>query len=386
MPKETHMLREIREQPAVLKRVRESVSAFLDENPLKSRNLRTVVLTGCGDMEFSGRIAAWMTLLPGQKVKSVSSMEMRWFSGQCTGRDLVIAASASGRTPRTVEAARLARKSGAEVWGITGNPGSMLCDAVDKAIVLDTGPRRELTRHAYAGYHHNVPQTKSFTAALTATLMVLREAGCMERETGSELDCVADLVCGDNLSQLERGADRFIDDRFKSKNASISRVSLLGSGPWKPVVDYGAAKLIEMAIPARSQCLEENNHLEMFLTDEHELMVLLAPDDQSWTRAEELLKPYARLNAMRLMLAPRSLTGCDDLFSQDFHGSALISIPEGNGRGPVNVFGATAALQVLAAALGPAFGRDIDQWVGGVRTGLIEELGQELVRNTRIMS
>jgi N-acetylmuramic acid 6-phosphate etherase len=54
--------------------------------------------------------------------------------------DCVIATSASGTTPYTVEGLRAARAAGAKTIGIAGNAGSPLLADADVAVLLDTGP------------------------------------------------------------------------------------------------------------------------------------------------------------------------------------------------------------------------------------------------------
>ena len=94
------------------------------------------------------------------------------------------------------------------------------------------------------------------------------------------------------------------------------------------------------------------------------------------------LAPYSRFGALRIVLAPSSITGTQGGCSVDPSGAVVITLPEG--RGVCNLFNTVVALQLLTASLGRALCRDIDQWVGGQRTALIEEMGQELVRNSRI--
>jgi N-acetylmuramic acid 6-phosphate etherase len=55
-------------------------------------------------------------------------------------KDVVIALSASGRTPYTLAALECARKKGAATVGVTSNPGSPLARAAEIAIVVDVGP------------------------------------------------------------------------------------------------------------------------------------------------------------------------------------------------------------------------------------------------------
>ena len=54
--------------------------------------------------------------------------------------DCVIATSASGTTPYTLEGLRAARAAGAKTVGIAGNAGSPLLMDADVAVLLDTGP------------------------------------------------------------------------------------------------------------------------------------------------------------------------------------------------------------------------------------------------------
>jgi fructoselysine-6-P-deglycase FrlB-like protein len=330
-------------------------------------------------MDFAARTAAWLAATAGKpRVAAHRSMDMRWIASSLGPEDLVIVASFSGRTPRTIEAAMSAGKRGCTVWGITGNPDSLVTKAVDQVLLLRTGPAEELTRHAYAGYHRIVPQTKTFAAVLLAMIHVLVGAGCISPARAKALESLKE-DSAKSLSRLESAVFEFKEQGFRK----VERVALLGSGPWHPLAAFGAAKLLEMAIPARCQCLEENNHLEMFITRPDDLIVLIAPDEPSWTRAQELLEPYGRFDALRLALIGPGLHEDDRPFAKD--GPDLCRITLDRGEDLFLVFQTVTAIELLAAALGPALGRDIDQWVGGIRTKLIEEMGLALVRGSKIM-
>jgi fructoselysine-6-P-deglycase FrlB-like protein len=374
---ETTMLREIREQPDLLQRVGEQVRAFQNQHSLKTGRFRALHLVGCGDMDFSARTAAGSAGPEGARVQAHRAMDMRWQAAHLCKDDLVIAASFSGRTPRTLESALLASKQGARVWGITGNAGSPLTQVVEEVLVLNTGPAEELVRHAYAGYHHNVPQTKTFTAVLRAFFDLLRGAGCLPQSLGIQLDSLA----GDMarfLPDLEERVDRFMAASFRP----VDRIAVLGSGPWRALSAYGAAKFLEMAVPARCQCIEENNHLEMFVTQADDFLIFLAPDGDSFSRAREMFGPYDRFGSLSLVLAPSTVTGYQEAFKPDVDGAAMITLPDG-GRITL-IFAAAFVLQLLAERIGLHLGRDINHWVGGVRTPLIESLGQVLVRDSKI--
>ncbi len=57
-----------------------------------------------------------------------------------TAEDVVVAITASGRTPYALGAVVAGRSAGAATIGISNNPGSRLSDLVDVAIEVDTGP------------------------------------------------------------------------------------------------------------------------------------------------------------------------------------------------------------------------------------------------------
>jgi len=86
------------------------------------------------------------------------------------------------------------------------------------------------------------------------------------------------------LPVLEKKVTLFMEQGFRP----VERVSILASGPWRALAGFGSAKFLEMAIPSRYQCLEENNHLEMFVTQAQDFIVFLAPDMSSWIRAQGL--------------------------------------------------------------------------------------------------
>ncbi len=285
------MKREIADQPDVLRRAVSAVDAFLDGRDFSLPEGGRIHIVGCGDMDFSARGAAALFLCTVQCEKKTdvlahSSMEMRWDVANLSPRDVVLVASFSGRTPRTVEAALLAKKTGARVIGITGNRDSTFAEQLDEVLLLDTGPTDELNRHAYGGYHANVPQTKTYTAALMTELLLIARLTGDRGEWRDDLEEIPDLVG----SQISAMTPRF-DDWVKTALPGWDSVVILGSGPWRPAAAFGAAKFLEMSIPSRHQCLEEFNHLELFLTGAESRVVFLCPDRKSWGRAAEVFGP-----------------------------------------------------------------------------------------------
>ena len=280
---------EIREQPAViarfLARAEESLRAALGD-----RDPRGLHFVGCGDMFFAAEASAWIADAElSRPARAWRSMDLRWMAPRLTGEDLVVCASVSGRTPRTLEAALAARRAGARVAGVSDDESSPLARAVDALVPLRASPAESLAAGDYPGYQHQVAQTKTFTAALLAEVALAAYAA--ERSL-NRLAGVPRAVAAANAAvepAIRAGAAAWFGGR--------ERVVVLASGPHLPFARYGAAKLLEYAIDARAQCIEEFNHLEAFVTDERSLLVLLAPDTPSAQRAAELLDAWSELGA-----------------------------------------------------------------------------------------
>ena len=359
---------EIQEQPAVLSRVLRAVRPAIEDfiEPGMQQRLH---LVGCGDMFFAADVVSWFARLHLHlDVRSWRGMDFRWMASELGPEDLVVCASVSGRTPRVIEAARAARRAGARVLGITDNEGSPFSKEVDRAVLLQTSPPSALSAGPYPGYHHPVGQTKTYTAVLLAELVAAaRAAG----DDALDLEAVPARVAASlpGLSRLvAAGAPEWLAGR--------ENVLVLGSGPHLGTALYGAAKFLEYAVRAQAQCLEEVNHLEIFVADELTLAVILAPDGPSLSRAEELPEPWENLGVRSLVVGPAASHPAG-------RADRLPLEPEAPHVAP---FVQAAALQLIAYRGAVALGRDPNAWLGGVRTDLLIETSRRTVRGSRILS
>lgn len=358
---------DIGEQPRVLARVLESTRHAVEDFVQPGR-WRRLHLVGCGDMFFAAKVMSWFARLHFHlEVHPWRSMDLRWLAAQLGEDDLVICASVSGRTPRTVEAARTARRAGARVLGITDNANSPLSGEIDGVALLDTSPPAALSAGIYPGYHHQVAQTKTYTAVLLAEMIAAaRAAG----NKSFDFEAIPNKV-GTALPDLSASIVAGAEDWF----AGRERVAVLASGPHSATALYGAAKFTEYAIPAHAQCLEEFNHLELFLADERTLALVLAADDASVRRAAELLEPWERLGVRSVVIGP----------AMQYPGRRTDNVPLEHEEPHVSPFVQAVALQTLAYRGAVALGRDADAWVGGVRTELIIETSRVTIRGSEVV-
>lgn len=360
---------EIAEQPEVLRRVltttRPRLEALVDVGIGDDVGARTLSFVGCGDMCFAAETAAWIARLHcAARAQAWHSMDLCWSAGQLGADDLVICSSISGRTSRTIEAARLARLAGAHVIGITDNEEAPLSGEVSGLAVLNTSPKDELVKGPYPGYHHQIAQTKTYTAALLAELLVVTRASGV----ALDLDSIPDRLAM-RLPELDTAIGGSASEWFSER----PRVVVLASGPHLGTARYGRAKFLEYAIPATAQCLEEFNHLELFVADERTVAVVLAPDETSRRRAVELLEPWEDLGLRSIVLG----------IPGNYPGRRTALVPIENDGKHVTPFVFALALQLLAYHGAVALGRDPDQWLGGVRTNLVNRASQRTIRGSR---
>lgn len=370
------MATEIREQPDRLRCVLESAPSRIRDALGPTASWRSVRFVGCGDMAFAAQSAAIDARARGLRAHAHRSMDLRWVARELGPRDLVVAGSISGRTPRTVEAAALARAAGARTVAVTASPDSRLAKACDSVLSLALSSRAEREGHAYPGYRHAIAQTASYTAALLAFLCVADapgragasgEAGTGRAPGSDVLASVPDRLEA-ALRDLEPAGSRAVRDL-----GSFDEMVVLGSGPWLPTARYAAAKLLEFAVPARAQCLEEFHHLEVFVAGPGTAALLLAPDAASAGRAREIAEPLAELGVRCALIAA----------APGVAGLPFVEVVPGSFRRVL--FPATAALQWIAVHAAAAAGRDTGRWLGGVRTQELTAYATRVIRGSRVL-
>lgn len=356
-PPQPAFLHEVADQPRLLQRLLREAASFARQLP-RGRAGGRLWLVGCGDMSFAARTAADIASCRGRtRVQALRAMDLRWWHEVLRPGDRVVAASISGRTPRTLEALALARRRGAVTVALTDDPTSPLAQAAAAVLTIGSAPPAELRRDPYAGYAHEVPQTRTYLGALAVLLWIAdptlsRELAAvpaaLESARGQAHRCARELAA-------------------LAARAPLQRVLVLASGPHAATASYGAAKLLEYAIEAQAQCLEEYHHLEMFVCDQRTLLLALCPDPpstQRWLEAADL---------------PRELGARTYLWSSLPPASNLPALPLAS-----TAFLAAQALQLSAYELALSLGRNVNQWVGGVRRELIRRMSEQAVRGSEV--
>jgi glucosamine--fructose-6-phosphate aminotransferase (isomerizing) len=270
--------------------LRESTPAFDRRargllTPPEWTSVRKVYLTGDGD-SYHASCAAEMAFetIAGVACEPMSALRFLeyaspWMHELHSEQVVVIATSASGTTPRVLQAIERGREHGALTVAVTGTPDSAVTRAADRVLEVEV-PRRERS-----------PGIRTYQASLLGLLLVAILMGeargrCLPEEANDlrrELVALADAMDATNAAIA--APCRELADAIGDAPA----MSMVGSGPSYGTALFSAAKMVEAAgVMAVAQDLEEWWHVERFARPTDMPLFVIAPPGRSRWRAGEL--------------------------------------------------------------------------------------------------
>jgi glucosamine--fructose-6-phosphate aminotransferase (isomerizing) len=260
------MLKEIHEQPAVIKRL---LSGGLKEMRRFAfpKNVKNIVVIACGTAYHAGLVGKYIIeSLARVPVWVDFSSEFRYRSPIVNKNTLVIAVSQSGETADTLAAAREAKKKGAKIISICNVVGSSLTRESDKVFYTLAGPEI------------GVASTKAYTAQLAVFYMLGLE---FARSRGS-LEPAAYKDGYKALEKIPALMEKVLGLRGKikkiaSRHHHFGSFLFLGRNVNFPSALEGALKLKEISyIPAEGYAAGEMKHGPIALIDEYRAVVCVA--------------------------------------------------------------------------------------------------------------
>jgi glucosamine--fructose-6-phosphate aminotransferase (isomerizing) len=255
-------------------------------------SIRKIYLIGAGD-SFHASCAAEMAYESFADIDCISMSAFRFLEygsrrlrDEPIGQNLMIGVSASGGTPRVLEAVQRAKEYGCLTIGITGKTGSKLTQVVDQTVTVEL-PDNERS-----------PGIRTFQASLIGLFLIAIQLGQARKELPDEQ---ADLIRTELV-----GLANVIGATITSIAAPCAEVAkmiadstsllVVGSGPSYGTALFGAAKLNEaVGILAVGQDLEEWWHVERFAYPTDMPVFVIAPPGRSHARASEFAMTANRL-------------------------------------------------------------------------------------------
>jgi glucosamine--fructose-6-phosphate aminotransferase (isomerizing) len=260
------MLKEIHEQPAVLKRLLSSGAREIRRFSYP-RKIKNIVIVACGTAYHAGLVGKYIIESLARIPVAVDlSSEFRYRDPIVDKGTLVLAISQSGETADTLAAVREAKKKGACVVSICNVVGSSLTRESDHVFYTLAGPEI------------GVASTKAYTAQLAVLYMFGLELA-RSLKTISQNSFKASWKVLNSIPALQAEilkAHRSVE-KVGRKHHKFGSFLFLGRNINFPSALEGALKLKEISyIPAEGYAAGEMKHGPIALIDEYRAVVCIA--------------------------------------------------------------------------------------------------------------
>lgn len=280
---EHFMLKEIYEQPAVMRDVMRGRIRLQDNNVHlggiidhieQLRGATRIVILACGTSWHSGLIGEYLieefARIP---VEVDYASEFRYRNPIIGHGDVVIVISQSGETADTLAALRLAKKQGATVMGI--------CNVVGSTIARET----DFGMYTHAGPEIGVASTKAFTAQVIALIMLSVAMSKGRTMSDAEIATLLNELVSvpDKVEKILQLNDEIVS--IAKHYSSAQNFLYLGRQYNFPVALEGALKMKEISyIHAEGYPAAEMKHGPIALIDEDMPVVFIATHDGSYMK------------------------------------------------------------------------------------------------------
>jgi glutamine---fructose-6-phosphate transaminase (isomerizing) len=347
-----HMLKEIHEQPKVIRDTLEGritktkvlEPAFgVKAGPIFDR-VKSVTIVACGSSFYTGSIAKyWIEGLAGLPCHVEIASEYRYRGVAVPPDSLFVTISQSGETADTLAALRMAKTAG---YAAT----LTLCNVATSSIVRES----DLALTLEAGPEIGVASTKAFVAQLVdlalLTILLARRRGLSterEAELVSALHGLAGVV--EETLRLDPVTEKLAEQFMDLKHALF-----LGRGSLYPVALEGALKLKEISyIHAEGYPAGELKHGPLALVDENMPVVAVAPNDDLLSKLQSNLQVVRARGGKLFVFADRNAGFVNE------PGVTVIPVPSVHEMLAPIVY--TVPLQLLAYHAAVLKGTDVDQ-------------------------
>jgi glucosamine--fructose-6-phosphate aminotransferase (isomerizing) len=347
-----YMQKEIFEQPSALsdtlygrianrRVVPESLGPRAAELLPKVQQLHIVA---CGTSYHAGCVGKyWIESLAGIPCQVEIASEFRYRHVVVPPGTLFVTLSQSGETADTLEALRMAKRSGyLASLAVCNSPHSSMVRESDLVMMTQAGPEI------------GVASTKAFTTQLLAMLLISLMLGRLrtlspEREAEFVGHLIHAAVAVEQALELDPEL-RLLAEDFAEKHHAL----FLGRGPMWPIAMEGALKLKEISyVHAEAYAAGELKHGPLALIDEEMPVIVVAPNNDLLDKLKANMQVVRARGGQLYVFADRE-TG---LKSEP--GITVINVPHADRLIAPIVY--TVPLQLLAYHVAVLKGTDVDQ-------------------------
>ena len=294
----SRMAAEIREQPAVWRRILSEAAAIgAAAACIRAARPRFVLLAARGTSDHAalyGKYLAEIRCRLPAGLASPSAFTLYGAEPDLSGA-LVIAISQSGASPDLVQTVEMARRRGALTLALTNSPGSELAGAAELALDVHAGPERA------------VAATKSYTAQLLTLFLLLDWVAGSDGAAAGRLPDLGDAVLGVEPS-LKGLAQRY---RFAQRLVATAR------GYSHPTAREMALKLMETCyVSAHAWSGADLLHGPLAMIDAEVPVIAVMADGPGGEAMQPVLERLRGIGADLFCVgARRFVNGCEPCFT-----------------------------------------------------------------------
>jgi len=303
MSKSEHiLLQELREQPNAVRDTIDAERLNVDQ-VARSLGRKRIHFLGMGSSYFASLYANYLFAgWPHIHAASHIASEFIHYPSVIAPNEICIALSQSGESIETVDAARLLKKKGLFVLGVTNQPKSALARLSDHVVLTHAGVER-------------ASSTKTFASTLAILYFLVvsvaaRSKAISERRKSSLIE---------GMMQMTRRIDANLESwsnamRHSSTQLANCRAAMvLARGPTVPAALQGALLMKEVAkIPAEGMSSGEYAHGPVEAASRRIGVVVLGGGRTSRLQYRLALRAKT-LHCRTLMIAPRESGGLDSI-------------------------------------------------------------------------
>jgi len=313
------MLKEILEQPKVLKDTIQSVIGEGGENKnvidgLDVSGFAKIVITACGSAYNAGFVAKYVfERLCGISVEVELASEFRYKDPNIDNRTLVVLISQSGETADTIAAMREAKSKGAVTLSIVNVIGSAIAKEADFCIYTAAGP--EIA----------VATTKAFSAQLALLYMLaIRFAVKLEKLPGEkERELLSEIAAlPDKAAEILEQVDSI--QKYASQCVGYKSIFFIGRNIDYAIALEGSLKLKEISyIHSEAYAGGELKHGTISLIEDDTLVVAISNCERLYGKIMSNVEQVVSRGAKVLVIGNCPADTTNDKIS-------FIGLPTGN--------------------------------------------------------
>ena len=259
------MLKEISEQPTILRNIIDSQKTEIKKAADKIKNAYGTYLIGCGTASYACLAGTYLfSKIALRHINFAIGSEFSYLHDFLKENSLVFALSQSGETIDIISSVKKAKEKKAQLLSLTNSQGSSLYRMSDHNLLLHAGPEKA------------VASTKAYTAKISFLYLIAHQlAGTFEKGRFNLLKAV------DEISQIIQNKTSIKSLAAKMKDHKS--IFILGRGVSYAAALESALKIKEVSyIHAEGFAAGELKHGVIALIEKGTPVILFNPEDETY--------------------------------------------------------------------------------------------------------